>query len=649
MFCKVCGAPSEKPICKHCFRPYYTSDAKNVSHAFEKISEFTPNQDIETLDLIYTNIHEIKWNNLPNLRRVRLARCSKLVSVEITNCPKLESLDLSQCKYLTNVTIVGSDNIKALDLTFDISLSDESFNVPLLKCEYLSLAKSGIEELGDWPSVKYLDLSFTYGTDVSKLVNYKNLQNIHMVNMQNIREIDLGPLTFLPSLKSIDCNIADISFNSFCEDTKLVNLHLPSLRKCKGLPVDKLQNANIVTGKGPFGKEYEEAIPSGDWINSYRMLYGPYAPPPNDIKPIFDIEKVIDFPAGIDPKIASNQICGAIFGSALGDCLGLGGEHMTVQYNIHTLDCPIDIIWTHMRGWDNRKTQMYRGGFTDDTAIAITFMETMCKGKGVFDPVDNGMRTKKWVKEGIVEHRDKRGNGAGGHTSAVVSSYGYDEDPIGTAEGIPCKSNGGVMKAAAAGCFKFWDIDAVAENASKFCRVTHNTDLCAYGSILVSVLVAKYISLRCGLIDKVDIDETIEECLNYVELDEFETELVMTYMSARSFEDLDLLNNYYRNIQTAAVAVFALRKGWGYAEAMEKIIHCGGDSDTNAAVAGAVLGARWGFDMIPMDLIEYFFFGGILMRDIKPFLGLMGLEFNERAWDDKPITFPPEKDTIKDK
>ena len=37
-------------------------------------------------------------------------------------------------------------------------------------------------------------------------------------------------------------------------------------------------------------------------------------------------------------------------------------------------------------------------------------------------------------------------------------------------------------------------------------------------------------------------------------------------MDVNNFKDLDLLSNKYRNIQTAAVAVFALRKGWGYSK-----------------------------------------------------------------------------------
>jgi hypothetical protein len=106
---------------------------------------------------------------------------------------------------------------------------------------------------------------------------------------------------------------------------------------------------------------YSSPIPPRDWNSSYEQL-------PNNIIPIFDTIKAIDLPPCIDPKIACNQICGAIFVSVSGNIFSFGGEQVFVQLNICTLDCPIDIISTQIRGSDNLIC-IYRSCFTDDTRL----------------------------------------------------------------------------------------------------------------------------------------------------------------------------------------------------------------------------------------------------------------------------------------
>lgn len=48
-------------------------------------------------------------------------------------------------------------------------------------------------------------------------------------------------------------------------------------------------------------------------------------------------------------------------------------------------------------------------------------------------------------------------------------------------------------------------------------------------------------------------------------------------------------------------AFFYLRENYTYEQAVKNILSKGGDTDTNAAIVGGLLGARWGFSNIPEE------------------------------------------------
>ena len=646
IFCKQCGEVSKMPICEKCYRKFFSGDEKNVSHAFEKdLNEFIPSNDVEVLDLTCSGIKRIDWKNLDNLKKLRISNCKGLTSVSLLNCRALKVIDISYCENLKELKLESTYNVKVLDLTECVNF--ENLDCDLLGCEYLSIASTKVSELSYWPLLKYLDISGTPISDISFLTSFTELQVLILNKLENIEEIDIGALSHLRNLASIESDIKNIDFKDMSKETRLHSLYLKNSKKVSNFPSNILRNYNGITNEQTYGRCFKVPLSSGDWIHTYRQMFGPFAPPPNDIKPLFDVKKVVDLPAGIDPTLACNQICGVIFGSAIGDCTGSGIETCDSKEVNFRLEVPLDITWSYPKKSIPRRYFEYRGAFTDDTALSMTFMQTMCHGNGVFDPVDAGKRIKNWILHGIDVHLDERGVGSGSTTRKSVSLQGFDEDPIKATEGMITDGNGGIMRTGAVGCYKFWDIPTVVDNATKFCKITHNTSVCVYSSVLISVLVAKYISLRCGFIKSVDIDETIAECFKYVELSDEEKELVLHYTDASSLDELNLLGFENRTLQTMGAAIYALRKGYRYAEGVETIIRAGGDTDTNAAVAGAVLGARWGFDSIPIDLIHYFWFGGILMRDLKPFLGLMGLEFKQKEWFEYPgISFPDEEDTI---
>ena len=66
---------------------------------------------------------------------------------------------------------------------------------------------------------------------------------------------------------------------------------------------------------------------------------------------------------------------------------------------------------------------------------------------------------------------------------------------------------------------------------------------------------------------------------------------------------------------------------YSYVEGLETIVRAGGDASTNSFVLGAVIGAKDGLGGIPIDLMQYFWKGAGIHRDIVALFKAMKIDF----------------------
>jgi len=57
-------------------------------------------------------------------------------------------------------------------------------------------------------------------------------------------------------------------------------------------------------------------------------------------------------------------------------------------------------------------------------------------------------------------------------------------------------------------------------------------------------------------------------------------------------------------LKTLAAALWAYWHAKSFEEGLLAVVNAGGDADTNAAVACAILGAKFGFNAIPKEYVE---------------------------------------------
>ena len=71
------------------------------------------------------------------------------------------------------------------------------------------------------------------------------------------------------------------------------------------------------------------------------------------------------------------------------------------------------------------------------------------------------------------------------------------------------------------------------------------------------------------------------------------------------FEDL-VLDDYAMGytLKTLAAALWPLYHCHSFEEGLLKVVNAGGDADTNAAVACSLLGAKYGYSIIPRKYID---------------------------------------------
>ena len=275
--------------------------------------------------------------------------------------------------------------------------------------------------------------------------------------------------------------------------------------------------------------------------------------------------------------------------------MGLGTEGMTDE----------DMAWKYPNGitrysdifQDRHRKRWKIGDWTDDTDMMLCIANAVVKDKGV-DFTSIARNFKEWA--------DGEPMGIGENTYKVLSFADYVDKPFEASKMIwemshrQSSANGGLMRTSIVGLFP----KAVEECAEKICRLTHYDPRCVGSCVIVSQLIHSlvYAEEPMGYYQIVDIgrkyDSRIEE---YIDLS----------INNDDIKALDLQNwDCGYTLRTLAAALWAYWHTQSFEEGLLAVVRAGGDADTNAAVACAILGAKYGFHSIPSEYVE-----GLIYRE----------------------------------
>jgi len=274
------------------------------------------------------------------------------------------------------------------------------------------------------------------------------------------------------------------------------------------------------------------------------------------------------------------RLAGCIIGGAIGDAWGSAYENASSKISQNTF----------YLGKVEEKQPLW--SFTDDTQFTLITLEAL---------LNTDRLTPEILASYFVQYYKRRkitGMGAstlkalqeleaGGHWSQVGRSGEY------------AAGNGSAMRIAP---FAFYE-GYTREDIRNFCRITHRNDEAYVGALAVVLSIQQILNDKWN--GKSSLIELIVPHLpdtgvrdRLMELNELRSSDVISD-AAKLGTDGYVVNS----IPFAIVCASQVSKV-GIETMFEQIIHCGGDTDTNASIAGQIAGALIGEQKIPAALKE---------------------------------------------
>jgi poly(ADP-ribose) glycohydrolase ARH3 len=256
-----------------------------------------------------------------------------------------------------------------------------------------------------------------------------------------------------------------------------------------------------------------------------------------------------------------SKFLGSLLGSALGDFLGAGGK-------------------------------MY----TDDTAMMIGIAESLIEKKS-FD-ADHLARTFA----GNYEAESWRGYGPGPPMIFRMMKSGFSWRQA--AEKIyPGGSygNGSAMRIAPVGLLYYDQPDLLRETARQSSRITHTHPLGMEGAALQAYAVALAVRIKP---DEPDKYRFLRELNDFVQDDlyreKFRRIKTLLQNAADVQEVIIQLGNTVEAFNSVPISIYSFLANDGFESVLDYALSLGGDRDTISAMTGAIAGACYGIEDIPL-------------------------------------------------
>jgi ADP-ribosyl-[dinitrogen reductase] hydrolase len=304
-----------------------------------------------------------------------------------------------------------------------------------------------------------------------------------------------------------------------------------------------------------------------------------------------------------------DEVLGCIYGVIVGDALGTTYEFEKAK-NIK-LPKKLNII-------GKGPFKVAKGQVTDDSEMTIALFRSIYKNKK-YDKEDVAKAYIRWIKSDPADvglTTQKALLNAKNYKDTVRNAKKYNQNSL---------SNGFLMRIMPLAIVGMGLI-APNKDLDKYIKeevlMTHPDKLCYYtAKLYVKILI--YLMLKGELYkDKKEnvhnmSNESIEkEALRIIDEDEFINSSALKRLVLSSRKTPHYVNRFvsgsydidgeYMGFMfiSLQIAFYELYNAKSYEAGMRDIIKYGGDTDTNCAIAGAMLGAKFGYDNIPKRWIK---------------------------------------------
>jgi ADP-ribosyl-[dinitrogen reductase] hydrolase len=278
------------------------------------------------------------------------------------------------------------------------------------------------------------------------------------------------------------------------------------------------------------------------------------------------------------------RVIGCVLGLALGDALGAPFEFRRRP------EIP-DPLAAFELPWQGRPP----GTTTDDTGMARNLVRSLTVF-GSLDTVDLADRHLAWYRgqppgvgnltRRVLERVDRTGV-----LAELAARQIWEERGPEISAG-----NGSVMYCAPLGAFRAARPELLVDEAPALSAITHWDERCRTACLAVTLAIA---ALVRGERHRKAVERAVEAVLDREGGEELEY-LVAEAGRARPLDGPDMGFTLF----TAGIGLQMAAEGMPFEEGSRYVVSLGGDTDTNAAVTGALLGALRGRDALPGAWLE---------------------------------------------
>jgi ADP-ribosylglycohydrolase len=311
-------------------------------------------------------------------------------------------------------------------------------------------------------------------------------------------------------------------------------------------------------------------------------------------------------------EIQIDKIKGVFFGQAIGDALGLGTEFMTKEQVLSYYPKKLKEYSQILQ--DGHRSRWKKGSWTDDTDQFLCICDSILQEFDVSE-IKFAEELYKWYQENAL--------GIGYTVLNVVKTPQFTLKPHKAAEMYwrmkqrKVASNGAIMRTSILGLFDFWDKENVINNTEKICKVTHWDPRCVGSCVIVSLLISELILSQKEL----SKSEIIKISENYSQdITEFIELSFSKQIETLKLDDPDSIGYTLKALSSGLWVHF---NSDSFENGIIDVINEGGDADTNAAIAGSILGAKYGYKNIPTNLIDNLLDNSFLHEKFEKFLSLI--------------------------
>lgn len=237
------------------------------------------------------------------------------------------------------------------------------------------------------------------------------------------------------------------------------------------------------------------------------------------------------------------------------------------------------------------------GQYTDDTMMSVALAESIIANNG-FDPDHVAQSYLNW-------YNGPNTRGMGSTTALAMKNLKrgatWQQSGIARYNGLPAAGNGTAMRASPIGLlYRNFDASVLTITAETDAIITHNSVEAKDASkavVFAHALIANGKTRKDYLI--IDILPFLQAGVVKDTLTRALYHLNDNTVPDVALRDLATTGNMGYVPETVASAFFCFGASASFKECVVMSIKCGGDTDTTAAVAGALAGTYYGLDGIP--------------------------------------------------